>query len=179
MSGKKRFSFKDIEVYSIEKALQESINLSDFRCEKPIFADYLRTIAVEDDRNNVAKVWLFVTHDKQVAGYVTLIMSQLTRTYHPRLSRSTSHRYVPGILISEMATHMDYTGMGLGKLMIEWVISVAFDLARYVACRVIIVESEPDKTEVYRHWGFEPIEDFEEKRYTMFLEIPLYSTEIL
>lgn len=56
---------------------------------------------------------------------------------------------------------MDYTGMGLGKLMIEWVTSVAFDLARYVACRVIIVESEPDKIEVYRHRGFEPIEDFE------------------
>lgn len=78
VSGKKRFSFKDIEVYSIAKALQESINLSDFRCEKPIFADYLRTTAVEDDRNNVAKVWLFVTHDKQAVGYVTLIMSQLT-----------------------------------------------------------------------------------------------------
>jgi GNAT superfamily N-acetyltransferase len=178
VSGKKRFNFDDIEVYSIAKALQESINLSDFRCENPIFADYLRTTAIEDDRNNVAKVWLFVTHDKQVVGYVTLIMSQLARTYHPKLSRSTSHRFVPGILISEMATHMDYSGMGLGRLMIEWVTSVAFDLARYVACRLIIVESEPDKIEVYRHLGFEPIEDFEEKRYTMFLEIPLYS-EIL
>lgn len=179
MLEKKRFNFEDIEVYSIAKALQEGINLSDFRCEKPIFADYLRTTAIEDDRNNIAKVWLFVTHDKRVVGYVTLIMSQLTRTYHPKLSRSTSHRYVPGILISEMATHIDYTGMGLGKLMIEWVTSVAFDLAKYAACRLIIVESEPDKTEVYRHWGFEPIEDFEEKRYTMFLEIPLYSTDIL
>ena len=49
---------------------------------------------------------------------------------------------------------------------IEWVVSVTF------ACRLVIVESEPDKTEVYRHWGFEPIEDFEEKRFTMFLEIP-------
>jgi hypothetical protein len=72
VSGRKRFSFKDIEVYSIAKALQESINLSDFRCEKPIFADYLRTTAVEDDRNNVAKVWLFVTHDKQAAISITL-----------------------------------------------------------------------------------------------------------
>jgi GNAT superfamily N-acetyltransferase len=130
-------------------------------------------MAIDDDKNNVTKVWLFVTHDKQVIGYVTLIMSQLTATFHPKLSKSTSHRYVPGILISEMAIHSDYAGMGLGKLMIEWVISIAFDLSRYVACRLIIVESEPDKTEVYKHLGFEPIEDFEEKRYTMFLEIPL------
>lgn len=171
MSKKKKFNFEDIEVYSLAKALQESIDLSSFRCEKPVFADYLRTMAINDDINNVAKVWLFVTHDKQVIGYVTLIMSQLTATFHPKLSKGTSHRYVPGILISEMATHIDYAGMGLGRLMIEWVASIAFDLARYVACRLIIVESEPDKTDIYRHWGFEPIEDFEEKRYTMFLEI--------
>jgi GNAT superfamily N-acetyltransferase len=169
---KKRFSFEDIEVYSIAKAVQDGISISDFRCEKQNFADYLRTMAIDDDKNNVAKVWLFVTHDKQVIGYVTLIMSQLTATFHPKLSKSTSHRYVPGILISEMATHSDYTGMGLGKLMIEWAVSIAFDLSRYIACKLIIVESEPDKIEVYRRWGFEPIEDFEEKRYTMFLEIP-------
>ncbi len=156
MPGKKRFSFEDIEVYSLAKALQEHINLSDFRCEKQIFVDYLQTMAIDDDKNNVAKVWLFVTHDKQVVGYVTLIMSQLTATFHPKLSKITSHRYVPGILISEMATHSDYTGTGLGRLMIEWVASIAFDLARYVACRLVIVESEPDKTEIYRHWGFEP-----------------------
>ena len=173
MTRKKRFSFEDIEVYSLAKALQENINLSDFRCEKQNFSDYLLSIAVDDDKNNVAKVWLFVTHDKKVVGYVTLIMSQLSTTFHPKLSKSTSHRFVPGLLISEMATHIDYTGMGLGRLMIEWAVSIAFDLARYAACRLIIVEAEPDKVEVYRHWGFEPIEDFEEKRYTMFLEIPL------
>ncbi len=172
MTGKKSFSFEDIEVYSLAKALQENISLSNFRCEKQNFADYLRKMAIYDDTNNVAKVWLFVTHDKQVIGYVTLIMSQLTATFHPKLSKSTSHRNVPGILISEMATHIDYMGMGLGRLMVEWVASIAFDLAKYAACRLIIVESEPDKIEVYRHWGFEPIEDFEEKRYTMFLEIP-------
>ena len=173
MTGKKRFSLEDIEVYSIAKALQENINLSNFRCEKQNFADYLRIMAIDDDKNDVAKVWLFVTHDKKVVGYVTLIMSQLTATFHPKLSKSTSHKFVPGILISEMATHIDYTGMGLGRLMIEWVVSIAFDLAQYAACRLIIVEAEPDKIEVYRHWGFEPIEDFEEKRYTMFLEISL------
>ena len=42
------------------------------------FADYLRNIALEDDKNNVAKVWVFVTHEKEVIGYVTLIMSQLS-----------------------------------------------------------------------------------------------------
>ena len=95
MTWKKRFSLEDMEVYSIAKALQENINLSDFRCEKQNFADYLRIMAIDDNKNDVAKVWLFVTHDKKVVGYVTLIMSQLTATFHPKLSKSTSINLYP------------------------------------------------------------------------------------
>jgi GNAT superfamily N-acetyltransferase len=171
LSVKKRLTFEDVEIYSLPKAIEESIDLSKFKCEKQKFADYLRQMAREDDMNNIAKVWLFVTHTKCIIGYVTLTMSQLLRTSHPKLGKLTSHSYVPGILISEMARHADYRGLGVGKLMIDWVVSKAVDLSQYVACRLIIVESEEDKIEVYRHWGFEPIENFEERRNTMFLRI--------
>ena len=171
MSVKKRLTFEDVEIYSLPKAMEESIDLSKFKCEKQYFADYLHQIAPKDDMNNIAKVWLFVTHAKHVIGYVTLIMSQLLRTSHPELGKLSSHSYVPGILISEMARHVDYRGLGVGKLMIDWVVSKAVDLSQYVACRLIIVESQEDKIEVYRRWGFEPIENFEERRNTMFLRI--------
>jgi GNAT superfamily N-acetyltransferase len=71
-----------------------------------------------------------------------------------------------------MARHVDYKGQGLGKLMLDWVVSVALDLSRYVACKLIIVESEEDKVEMYKHWGFKPIENFEERRNTMFIIKP-------
>jgi hypothetical protein len=87
-------------------------------------------------------------------------------------SRLTSHRNIPGLLISEMAGHINYKGMGLGKLMVDWVVSVALDLSKYVACKLIIVESEEDKIQMYEHWGFKPVKDFEEKRNTMFLVMP-------
>jgi GNAT superfamily N-acetyltransferase len=171
LSVKNRLTFEDVEIYSLPKAIEESIDLSKFKCEKEYFADYLRQMAPEVDKNNIAKVWLFVTHTKYVIGYVTLIMSQLLRASHPELGKLSSHRYVPGILIGEMAGHIDFRRLGLGKLMIDWVVSKAVDLSQYVACRLIIVESEEDKIEVYRHWGFEPIENFEERRNTMFLRI--------
>jgi hypothetical protein len=72
---------------------------------------------------------LFVTHDKYVIGYVTLIMSQLLKTWHRQLGKLSSHSYVPGILISEMARHIDYRGRELGKLMVDWVVSKAVDLS--------------------------------------------------
>ncbi|MFZ0510200.1 MAG: GNAT family N-acetyltransferase [Candidatus Nitrosopolaris sp.] len=171
MSAKSRLTFKDVEIYPLLKALEESVDFSRFKCEKQYFADYLREMAPQDDKNNVAKVWVFVTHEREVIGYVTLIMSQLSRSAHLELGKLTTHLYVPAILISEMAGHIEYAGQGLGRLMIDWVISKALDLSQYAACRLVIVESVEDKVETYRHWGFEPIENFEEKRNTMFLRI--------
>lgn len=171
MSPKSRLTFKDVEIYPLPKALEESIDFSGFKCEKQYLADYLREMAPQNDKNNVAKVWVFVTHEKEVIGYVTLIMSQLSRSAHLEFGKLTPHLYVPAILISEMAGHIEYAGRGLGRLMIDWVVSKALDLSQYAACRLVIVEAVEDKVETYRHWGFEPIENFEEKRNTMFLRI--------
>jgi hypothetical protein len=153
------------------KALEESIDFSKFKCEKQNLTDYLRSTALEDDKNNIAKVWVFVI-EKEVIGYVTLIMSQLSKHVYQRgLGKLATRDNVPGILISEMAGHIDYVGRGLGRLMVAWVVSKALDLSQYAACRLIIVESLEDKVGVYKHWGFQPIDNFEEKRYTMYLRI--------
>jgi GNAT superfamily N-acetyltransferase len=167
-----RLTFEDVEVYSLPKALEESIDFSKFKCEKQEFADYLRSTAPEDDKNNIAKVWVFTSREREVIGYVTLIMSQLSRSEHRGLGKLTTHRNVSAILMSEMAAHMDYAGRGLGRLMLDWVVSMALDLSQYVACRLVIVESLEDKVDVYKHWGFQSIYDLEDRtRYSMFLRI--------
>ncbi|MGC2681464.1 MAG: hypothetical protein WA323_06310, partial [Candidatus Nitrosopolaris sp.] len=114
-----RLTFEDVEIYSLPKALEESIDFSKFKCEKQYFADYLRSTASEEDKNNIAKAWIFVTHQREVIGYVTLIMSQLSRSAHLGLGKLTPHLSVPAILISEIARHIDYAGRGIGRLMIN------------------------------------------------------------
>jgi len=161
----------DIKVYNLARAINTSVDLSDFKCEKQYFADYLRLNAKEDDDKGIGKLWLFINGNNKVAGYVTLVMSQLSRSQHLDLGRMTPRNYVPGILIGEMARHMDYKGRGLGNIMINWVVSKARNLSKEVACKIVIVEAEEDKIDIYKEWGFEPIENFEEKRNTMFLRI--------
>jgi hypothetical protein len=80
-----------------------------------------------------------------VVGYVTLAMSQLAKTYHLKLGRMTHRNYVPGILIGEMARHIDYKGRGIGDMMINWVVSKTRNLSKEVGCKIIIVEAEEDK----------------------------------
>jgi predicted GNAT family N-acyltransferase len=166
-----QLSDQDVKVYNITKAINESVNLSYFKCEKQYFADYLRLYAKQDDDKGIGKLWLFVNGNNKVIGYVTLAMSQLSKSQHLDLGRMTPRTYVPGILIGEMARDIDYKGRGLGNIMINWVVSKARDLSKEVACRIIIVEAEEDKIDIYKKWGFEPIENFEERRNTMFLRI--------
>lgn len=106
---KNKLSFGDVEVYSLPKAIVDSsIDFSKFRCEKNSFSDYLRTQAHNDDKNNVAKVWLFVNHNKEILGYVTLIMSQLRRTDHQTLGKLTPHNNVPGLLVSRLKSKISH-----------------------------------------------------------------------
>lgn len=94
MSAENRLTFEDIEVYSLSKAMEESIDFSRFKCEKKELADYLRSTALKDDKNNIAKVWVFVSREREVLGYVTLIISQLSRSLHHELGKLTTHMYL-------------------------------------------------------------------------------------
>ena len=93
----------------------------------------------------------------------------MSRSLHHELGKLTTHNYVPAILISETAGHIEYAGRGVGRLMLDWVVSMALDLSQYVACRLVIVESLEDKVDLYKHWGFQPIGNFQERRNTVFL----------
>ncbi|MDF2737171.1 MAG: hypothetical protein K0S93_1028 [Nitrososphaeraceae archaeon] len=87
---------RDIKVYNLTSAINESVNLSDFKCEKQHFADYLRLYAKEDDDKGIGKLWLFVTGNNKVIGYVTLTMSQLSRSQHLDLGRLTPRKLCAG-----------------------------------------------------------------------------------
>lgn len=44
----------------------------------------------------------------------------------------------------------------------EWVIGLALNnFSKYVAFRLIIIQSDDDKIDMYRHWGFVPTDEFE------------------
>jgi hypothetical protein len=105
-----QLSDQDVKVYNITKAINESVTLLSFKCEKQYFVDYLRLYAKQEDDKGIGKLWLFVNGNNKVIGYVTLAISQLSKSQHLDLGRMTPSTYVPGILIGEMAKNTDYKG---------------------------------------------------------------------
>ncbi len=153
---KDHLDISDVEVYPIAKALEESISISAFNCEKEQFNYYIHKEALLDDKTNVGKVFLFVTsQEKKVVGFITLAMSQLGRLEHEQLQTvTTSRTYIPGVLLGHMARHIDYRGRGIGILMRDWVIRQALYLSRFTGCRLIILQAlDDDVANLYERWG--------------------------
>jgi hypothetical protein len=181
LSAAAPLTFSDVEVYSLTKVLEESINISDFKCENEDFNYYLRNTAIYDERKKIGKVFIFTTHAKRTIGFLTLAMSQLGRFEHEKLATiTTSHDYIPGILLGHIARHIDYRRRGLGILMRDWVIRHALNLSQSVACRLIILQAfDDDLAKMYKGWGFEPVNDFEEEgRRKMFIDLTWRQTNL-
>jgi predicted GNAT family N-acyltransferase len=160
----------DIEVYPLTAIDKESIKT--FKCEKEEFNDYLYSTAYEDDAKSVGKVFIFTTTEIKVIGFATLAMSQLSKHQHTELGRLTTHDHIPGVLIGELARHIDYQGRGLGILMRNWIINHALKISKEIGCRLIILQAVEDKIDLYKKWGFIPVSDFEESgRYKMFIDL--------
>jgi hypothetical protein len=147
-------SHSDIQVYSLSRALENSINFSDFSCENDQLTNYLLNTAQKDENENIGKIFLFI-YNKKIIGFITLAMSKLGRFEHQRLSNLTTTRdYVPGILVGHIARHIEYKGKSIGTIMRDWVIKQALFLSKYTGCRIIILQAFDDNIiEIYKKWA--------------------------
>lgn len=107
MKIKDRFSFRDLEVYSIYESKKNNIDLSYFHCEKSEFNGHYFNVLQRDDSNGLGKAFLFV-YDKKVVGYLVLSMSQLNKSMHKDLGHISSVSNIPSLLIGRMTRHIDY-----------------------------------------------------------------------
>jgi len=149
--------------------------LDSFTCGKETYDKYIIEDASDDHSDNIGKVWLF-HHEKDVrlAGYVTLAMSQIHKNDAVSLRELTSHSYIPGLLLGQMARDLKYSGKGLGKIMMDWVKNQAEELRQRIGCRLIILQSEEDKVKDYQRYGFVLIPPSKKKKNMMFYDLKQY-----
>ena len=172
LNRNKSLTSADIEVFPISSHL---FDFSDFDCGKKQYNDYLLKTAHSDHKNNIGKVWLFIhKRTRKVVSYVTLAMSQLHKSEHKKLGELTTHGYIPGLLLGQMARDNEFRGMKTGELMINWVIAQAIELSKRIGCRLIILQSDDDQVQMYETHGFLLIPNSKKKRNMMFYDLSWY-----
>ena len=129
-----------------------------FSCGVAPLDDWFRQRAGQDEKRNVARVFVAVDDRLGVVGFYslssfTLALAEVPAEYAKRLPRYDA---IPAALIGRLARDERVRGEGVGDLLLADAIRRILDAARSLAIFAIVVEAKDDRAGTfYRSFGFE------------------------
>ena len=130
---------------------------SSFSCGEQDLDDWFRNRASQDERRNVARVFVAIDRELGVVGFYTLSAFTLTPDEIPADIARKLPRYsaIPAVLIGRLARDEKARGQGIGELLVIDAINRALDAARSIAIFAIVVEAKNDTAvHFYETLGF-------------------------
>ena len=146
--------FEIVNKENVGLAGKFSVNPSS--CENSEFYEqYLQYSALSDLRSGQNTTHLFIDETaSRIMGYVSLRASTVISENSDGYMIGT-----PAIEVSVLAVDKDYAGSGVGRTLIDYVISVADDLhKKSIGMQYIVLASDKHATGFYEHMGFVPVE---------------------
>jgi len=128
-----------------------------FHCGQPALDDWFRHRASQDEKRNVARVFVAVTPDLGVIGFYSLSSLSLSLEALPEEVAHRLPRYdaIPAALIGRLARDERVRGRGVGELLLADAIQRILGAGRSVAVFAIVVDAKDDRAaEFYRAFGF-------------------------
>ena len=128
-----------------------------FQCGQPALDDWFRHRASQDEKRNVARVFVAVTPDLGVIGFYSLSSLSLSLEALPEEVAHRLPRYdaIPAALIGRLARDERVRGRGVGELLLADAIQRILGAGRSVAVFAIVVDAKDDRAaEFYRAFGF-------------------------
>ena len=131
---------------------------SAFRSGEAALDDWFHKRAGQDDRRDVARVFVALD-DEKIAGFYSLGAFSLGLASLPERLAAKLPRYdaVPAALIGRLARDGRYRGEGIGELLLADAINRALTAAKNLAIYAIAVDAKNAcAAEFYRTYGFRP-----------------------
>ena len=132
---------------------------SDFRCGVPELDDWFHKRASQDERRNIARVFLAVDDDGAIAGFYTLSAFTLSIDEMPEGLAAKLPRYdrIPAALIGRLARDERRRGDGIGDLLIADAIKRTLSASEKIAVFAIIVDAKNEAASLfYQSFSFVP-----------------------
>jgi ribosomal protein S18 acetylase RimI-like enzyme len=128
-----------------------------FSCGRPQLDDWFRHRAGQDERRNIARVFVGVDAESRVVGFYTLSSFTLSIEEMPAELQRKLPKYqaVPAALIGRLARDERVRGKGVGELLIADAIRRILGAARSMAVFAIVVDAKDDAAVAfYESFGF-------------------------
>jgi ribosomal protein S18 acetylase RimI-like enzyme len=128
-----------------------------FSCGQPDLDDWFRSRASQDEKRNVARVFVAVSPDLGVLGFYSLSSLSLSLESLPEDIARKLPRYgaIPAALIGRLARDERARGRGVGELLLADAVQRILGAGRSVAVFAIVVDAKDERAaEFYRGFGF-------------------------
>jgi ribosomal protein S18 acetylase RimI-like enzyme len=140
------------------EALERRHDRAAFSCGQADLDDWFRRRASQDEKRNVARVFVALDDALGVIGFYSL--SSFTLSIHdlPEAVARKLPRYdaVPAALIGRLARDERARGRGMGELLLADAIRRILGAGRSIAVFAIVVDATDDRAvEFYRRFGFQ------------------------
>jgi ribosomal protein S18 acetylase RimI-like enzyme len=140
------------------EALGKHHDRSKFSCGQSDLDDWFRRRAGQDERRNVARVFVAVDSELGLVGFYSLSAFKLIIDDLPEAMARTLPRYedgVPAALIGRLARDERMRGKGLGELLLADAVRRILGAARALAVLAIVVDAKDDRAATfYEGYGF-------------------------
>lgn len=151
--------------------LSEENIVKEFDCEDPDYDDFIKNHALKHQLLKLGTTYLFFYKNKPV-GYVTIAMGHLKKEKSDELKDTHPLRNIPCLFLAQMARDKSVKGLGVGDIMIEWVIGMAMRTSTSVACRYVLLECEDHDISTYKRNDFALLpKNKKDKRNYMFYDL--------
>ena len=132
---------------------------ADFSCGRPALDAYLKQIALQDARRNIAAPFVLVAEaaPTKIIGYYTLSSyavdaGELPDALARRLPR---YKHIPATLLGRLAVDVRYRGRGHAEFLLMHALETALGQSRRIASVAVVVDAIDDSAaSFYRHFDF-------------------------
>jgi ribosomal protein S18 acetylase RimI-like enzyme len=128
-----------------------------FSCGQPDLDNWFRLRASQDEKRNVARVFVAVTPGLDVVGFYSLSSLSIALESLPEELAHKLPRYdaIPAALVGRLARDMRVRGHGVGELLLADAIQRILGAGRSVAVFAIVVDAKDERAvEFYKAFGF-------------------------
>jgi GNAT superfamily N-acetyltransferase len=128
-----------------------------FRCGQPELDDWFQRRATQDERRNIARVFVVADDTLGIIGFYSLSSFTLSIGDLPEEMARKLPRYdaIPAALIGRLARDERARGQGIGELLLADAIRRILGAGRSVAMFSIVVEAKDARAvEFYHDFGF-------------------------
>lgn len=129
-----------------------------FSCGQPDLDRWFRLQASQDEKRNIARVFVAVDAELGVVGFYSLSSLSLSLEHLPEEIAHKLPRYdaIPAALIGRLARDERVRGQGVGELLLANAINRILGAGRSVAVFAIVVDAKDERAvRFYRAFGFQ------------------------